>query len=136
MVAQKNIVEIKGKEYELAFPSLRNVKAVEKILGIDFLQDGLGKVIWTDILADETRTKNVLSAILPGAEGLMDELTYGDYIEVVACFFMKTQMSSMTYKGGLESFGNTLQTVKVNLLQKDIPSTSPSTKSQTETGKE
>ncbi len=113
-------VKIGEKEYQLNFPSNRRAIQLGKIVGIDPMRDGVGKVDWVSILTDEKKTLEVLQVIFSThvEDNILDNMTAGDLTALVASFFLAAGASvRMTDSDG----ANFLESLQKEMAKSQSP---------------
>lgn len=127
---------VRDKQYTLAFPSLRRVKRLGILAGVEIFKSGLAKCDWS-FLEDEAKTKEVLSVVLTKEpdDSMLDEVTPEDVRFFATTFFLTAKLVSVTMTGEFKDLpDSTNARTKESLrLLMDLPSTPPSIPSPTAT---
>jgi len=126
---QKNILNIGGKEYEMRFPSLSQVKKVGRILDYDPISDPITSIKLDPFLRDDAKLLELLSALIVGEvkPSIVEDITQGDVAKAVVSFFVTGGMAQMKMSGGLASLENTMEQNLAKRYLDISESTSPST---------
>jgi len=123
-----------GEQINLAFPSLREVKKLSNLLGIDLFADGLKKVRYGSILLDENKPFEIMKVCL-GEEitaDILEKITPSDFDLIITAFFFRAKTASVNLSGELNVLRNFTDQGSVLARLNTIPSTSPSSQPQME----
>jgi hypothetical protein len=118
-----------GKEYTFRFASLRQVRKVGVLLGIDILKDGLTKLDFVGLLGDEEKVLALMKQVVTDEvnESCLEDFTLGDFQGMLYGFFLKGKTLSVQFGNELSVLRNIINIpLTESQPQQDTRLTSPS----------